>query len=113
MFMAHVSCWRWPLTQAKPTSAEGARARGVAGGGGGTLMGVAMAQAMDHVAPGLCENERPSSLAIDEAQLPAGSTLMVEDSHLKMPSFNSCFTLHCSRADLAYPTIPMPVVRCR
>ena len=76
-------------------------------------MGVAIAQVMDHVAPGLCENERPSSLAVDEAQLPAGSTLMVEDSHRKMPSFNSCFTLHCSRADLAYPTIPMPVVRCR
>ena len=91
VFMAHVSCWRWPLTQAQPTSAEGARARGIAGGGGGTLMGVAIAQVMDHVALGLCENERPSFLAIDEAQLPAGSTLMVEDSHLKMPSFKPFF----------------------
>jgi hypothetical protein len=90
--MAHVSRWQWPLTDAKPTTAEGARARGVAGGGGGTLMGVAIAQVMDHVAPGLCENERPSSLAIDEAQLPAGSTLMVEDSHRKMPSFKPYFT---------------------
>jgi len=40
-------------------------------------MGVAMAKVMGHVALGLCESERPASLAIDEAQLPAGSTLMV------------------------------------
>ena len=42
-----------------------------------TLMGVAMAKVMGHVALGLCESERPASLAIDEAQLPAGSTLML------------------------------------
>jgi hypothetical protein len=54
-------------------------------------MGVAKAQVMDQVAPGLCENEDPSSLAIDEAQLPAGSTLMVEDSYRKMPSFKPFF----------------------
>jgi len=65
--MAPLSRWQWPLTEAKPTTAEGARARGVAGGGGGTLMGVAIAQVLDLVAPGLCENERLSSLAIDEA----------------------------------------------
>jgi hypothetical protein len=40
-------------------------------------MGVAMAKVMGHVALGLCESERPASLAIDEAQLPAGSTLMI------------------------------------
>ena len=50
---------------------------GVAGDGHDTLMGVAMAKVMGHVALGLCESERPASLAIDEAQLPAGSTLMI------------------------------------
>jgi hypothetical protein len=42
-----------------------------------TLLGVAMAQVMGHVALGLCESERPSALAIDPTQLPAGSTVMV------------------------------------
>jgi hypothetical protein len=42
-----------------------------------TLLGVAMAQVMGHVALGLCESEQPSALAIDPAQLPAGSTVMV------------------------------------
>jgi hypothetical protein len=42
-----------------------------------TLLGVAMAQVMGHVALGLCESEQPSALAIDAAQLPAGSTVMV------------------------------------
>ena len=42
-----------------------------------TLLGVAMAQVLGHVALGLCESERPSALAIDAAQLPAGSTVMV------------------------------------
>jgi hypothetical protein len=32
---------------------------------------------MGHVALGLCESEQPSALAIDPAQLPAGSTVMV------------------------------------
>ena len=45
--------------------------------GDDTLLGVAMAQVMGHVALGLCESERPGALAIDPAQLPAGSTLMV------------------------------------
>jgi hypothetical protein len=36
-----------------------------------------MAQVMGHVALGLCESEQPSALAIDPAQLPAGSTVMV------------------------------------
>ena len=36
-----------------------------------------MAKVMGHVALGLCESERPASLAIDEAQLPDGSTLML------------------------------------
>jgi hypothetical protein len=40
-------------------------------------MGVAMAKVMGHVALGLCESERPAFLAIDEVQLPAGSTLMI------------------------------------
>jgi hypothetical protein len=42
-----------------------------------TLLGVAMAQVMGHVALGLCESEQPSALAIDAAQLPAGSSVMV------------------------------------
>jgi hypothetical protein len=42
-----------------------------------TLLGVAMAQMMGHVALGLCESEQPSALAIDAAQLPAGSSVMV------------------------------------
>ena len=42
-----------------------------------TLVGVAMAKVMGHVALGLCESERPTALSIDEAQLPAGSTLLV------------------------------------
>ena len=36
-----------------------------------------MAQVMGHVALGLCESERPSALAIDPTQLPAGSTVML------------------------------------
>jgi hypothetical protein len=42
-----------------------------------TLLGVAMAQVMGHVALGHSESEQPSALAIDPAQLPAGSTVMV------------------------------------
>lgn len=42
-----------------------------------TLLGVAMAQVMGHVALGLCKSEQPSAFAIDAAQLPAGSTVMV------------------------------------
>ncbi|MFM7640288.1 MAG: hypothetical protein ACKO45_01850, partial [Cyanobium sp.] len=38
---------------------------------------MAMAKVMGHVALGLCESERPAALSIDEAQLPAGSTLLV------------------------------------
>jgi hypothetical protein len=45
--------------------------------GDDTLLGVAMAEVMGHVALGLCESERPGALAIDPAQLPAGSTVMV------------------------------------
>ncbi len=45
--------------------------------GADTLVGVAMAKVMGHVALGLCESERPAALTIDEAQLPPGSTLMV------------------------------------
>ena len=46
-------------------------------GGHDNLIGVAMAQVMGHVALGLCVSERPASLAINEIQLPAGSTLML------------------------------------
>jgi len=42
-----------------------------------TLVGVAMARVMGHVALGLCESERLAALSIDEAQLPVGGTLMV------------------------------------
>lgn len=42
-----------------------------------TLVGVAMAKVMGHVALGLCESERPAALSIDEAQLPPGSMLLV------------------------------------
>ena len=42
-----------------------------------TLVGVAMAKVMGHVALGLCESERPVALSIDEAQLPPGSMLLV------------------------------------
>jgi hypothetical protein len=45
--------------------------------GADTLVGVAMAKVMGHVALGLCESERPAALTINEAQLPPGSTLMV------------------------------------
>jgi hypothetical protein len=42
-----------------------------------TLLVVAMAQVMGHVALELCESEQPSALAIDPTQLPAGSSVMV------------------------------------
>jgi len=51
-----------------------------------TLVGVAMARVMGHVALGLCESERPAALSIDEAKLPVGATLMVCPIGCAVPS---------------------------